>query len=227
MDQNNKDIQRIRMMSFFVEATQEIIDREGIEGVTARKVAQRAGYNPATLYNYFENLDYLVGFSSIKYLRDYHRSLLEEVEGIKDPEARFLKVWEKFCYYSYHNPKIYRAIFFKTPHYTVCELFQYYFKMFPQELDAHDKDIQAMLQGCTLAARNMTVLVEVLEAGILKPMTREEITQLNEMMISLYRGILTELIEDEISQEQIPHLVEKTMGYLKRLLDGVRQTQSP
>ena len=53
-------------MSFFVEAVQKIIEEEGIDAVTIRKVSKLAGYNPATLYNYFDNIDYLVGFASIK-----------------------------------------------------------------------------------------------------------------------------------------------------------------
>lgn len=44
---SNKAIQRKRMIRYFVEATQSIIDQEGIEGITIRKVAKLAGYNSA------------------------------------------------------------------------------------------------------------------------------------------------------------------------------------
>ncbi len=47
-------------MTYFIDATNEIIENEGIESVTIRKVANLAGYNSATIYNYFENLDHLI-----------------------------------------------------------------------------------------------------------------------------------------------------------------------
>lgn len=42
------------MWKYFVDATAEIIEEEGVENVTIRKVADRAGYNSATIYNYFQ-----------------------------------------------------------------------------------------------------------------------------------------------------------------------------
>lgn len=45
--------QRVRMIKYFIDATIEIIEKEGYEGVTIRKVADIAGYNSATIYNYF------------------------------------------------------------------------------------------------------------------------------------------------------------------------------
>ena len=50
---DNKTIRKKRMRRYFVEAAKKIIQEEGIDGVTLRKVAKGAGYNGATLYNYF------------------------------------------------------------------------------------------------------------------------------------------------------------------------------
>ena len=46
-----------RNMMYFVEATEKILREEGIPGVTIRRIAAEAGYNSATLYNYFQDLD--------------------------------------------------------------------------------------------------------------------------------------------------------------------------
>lgn len=218
LDQSNKDIQRIRTMSFFVEATHKIIDEEGIDAVTVRKVSKLAGYNPATLYNYFENLDYLVGFASIKYLQDYHQSLKEDVEPILDPEQRFLAIWEKFLIYSFEKPKIYQALFFKTPRYSMCDFFDYYFRMFPEELDEHTVDIQRMMKGCQLTSRNMYVLLNVIEARGVQ-LSSLQIHQMNDLMITVYRGKLSECIDDGWDAEQRAHEVRKTTTYMKILLD--------
>lgn len=215
---NNKDIQRLRTMSYFVEATHKIIEEEGIDAVTVRKVSKLAGYNQATLYNYFENLDYLVGFASIKYLQDYHQSLKDEAEPITDPVERFIKIWEIFCKASFEKPKIYRSLFFKTPHYSLCDFFDYYFKMFPEELNEHTIDIQRMMKGCRLTARNMFIL-ETAMASKARKISAAKLHQINEMMITLFRGKLSECIEDQWTEEQKAWEVEKTVGYVKALLD--------
>ena len=55
-----KQIQKARIIHYFIEAAVKIIDEEGIEGVSIRKVADIAGYNSATLYNYFDDLPHLL-----------------------------------------------------------------------------------------------------------------------------------------------------------------------
>ena len=52
---DKKEIQRQRMMKYFIEAGKQIILEEGVKNVTVRKVADLAGYSYATLYNYFED----------------------------------------------------------------------------------------------------------------------------------------------------------------------------
>ncbi len=213
----NKEIQKLRIMSYFVRATNKIIETEGIDSVTVRKVANMAGYNPATLYNYFENIDYLVGFASIKYLNEYHKSLLDEVEKVEDPLERFLKVWEKFCFFSFRKPKIYRAIFFTTPNFTVCELFEYYFKMFPEELGGHADDIQRMMKGCTIHARNLSILRDLRDKAY-KDISNDVMMDSNDMMITIYRGFLTEVIEDVKTEHDLDKKTKLMLDYIKLIL---------
>lgn len=40
-----------------LEASQTIIERDGLVGLSAREIARAIGYSPGTLYNIFENLD--------------------------------------------------------------------------------------------------------------------------------------------------------------------------
>lgn len=56
----NKELQRRRMMGYFIDAAIQIIDEEGVEAVSARRVAELAGYSYATIYNYFKDLNDLL-----------------------------------------------------------------------------------------------------------------------------------------------------------------------
>lgn len=58
-------IQGERMRGYFLAAARELIRGEGLEVVSARNVAQRAGYSYATLYNYFKDIRDLI-FSCVQ-----------------------------------------------------------------------------------------------------------------------------------------------------------------
>jgi AcrR family transcriptional regulator len=56
----NKEIQEKRMRDYFIQATREILKGEGIESISVRNIADRAGYSYATLYNYFRDINDLI-----------------------------------------------------------------------------------------------------------------------------------------------------------------------
>ena len=48
----NRQEKRKRIMSYFINATIELMEKEGIENLTIRKVAEQAKYNSATLQTF-------------------------------------------------------------------------------------------------------------------------------------------------------------------------------
>lgn len=58
---------KLAIKKLFIDTTVTIIKEEGVEKVSIRKIAKITGYNSATLYTYFKNLDYLILLSSIKF----------------------------------------------------------------------------------------------------------------------------------------------------------------
>ena len=69
------NIKRKRVMILFIEAAEKMLRESGLASVSIRKVASEVGYNSATLYNYFEDLEHLILFASVRYLREYVASL--------------------------------------------------------------------------------------------------------------------------------------------------------
>lgn len=59
------------MRKYFVEAAIEIIEEEGTKAVTIRKVADQAGYNGATICNYFSEFSRLLFFASMRLMKEY------------------------------------------------------------------------------------------------------------------------------------------------------------
>ena len=49
-----------QLRELILDAAQDIIEAQGIAGLSAREIARRIGYSPGTIYNMFENLDDVV-----------------------------------------------------------------------------------------------------------------------------------------------------------------------
>ena len=119
-------------MSYFINATIELMEKEGIENLTIRKVAEQAKYNSATLYHYFSNLDELELFASVKCLDEYmQETLIHKAEG-KDFQEWYLGQWRCFCRHSFQRPRIYNFLFF-SPEGTqnLNEVFRRYYEIYP------------------------------------------------------------------------------------------------
>jgi AcrR family transcriptional regulator len=209
----NKEMQRKRTMSYFINAADELIEEEGIKNITLRKVANKAGYNSATIYNYFENFDHLIFYAAMRYIKDYALALPGYLKDTQNAMDRFLKVWECFCNYSYIRPEIYYAIFFpnldKDMEHYVIE----YYKLFPEELGNQSEGVSTMLLKHNITERGMTTVRQCIEEGFIK---EEDAEQFNDMTLLIYEGMLMRIIRNKISYEDA---IKNTMEYIKSIVE--------
>lgn len=66
-------------MRIFIEATKSLMDSVGEEGLSIRKIAAKAGYNSATIYNYFQDLDELMLFGSVSFFAMFSKRSWKDV----------------------------------------------------------------------------------------------------------------------------------------------------
>jgi AcrR family transcriptional regulator len=71
--------QQLRAM--VLDAAQEIIEAQGLAGLSAREIARRIGYSPGTIYNIFANLDDVVLNVEARVLDALDRRLSEALQG--------------------------------------------------------------------------------------------------------------------------------------------------
>lgn len=109
-----KEKQRERMMGYFKEATRKIIESEGIDSVSARKVGEEAGYSYATLYNYFSDLNHLL----IHVAFDYMSECFEVMKGVKNehlsPVDQVIAYAE--CYFKFfdNHPRAFELVYLRN-----------------------------------------------------------------------------------------------------------------
>ncbi|MGD9202158.1 MAG: TetR/AcrR family transcriptional regulator [Chitinispirillia bacterium] len=104
-------IQEERIKGYFINAAQEIIRGEGVGVVSARNVAERAGYSYATLYNYFKDIRDLI-FSCIEgFLKECKDFIESQTCGIKSGEERLMAIIENYVRFFIQYPGIFDLLF--------------------------------------------------------------------------------------------------------------------
>lgn len=107
---DKKEIRQQRVKSYFIDATCEIIRKDGIKGLNIRKVADMAGYHYSTIYKYFKDFPHLIVLSVMQFL-DEANKYIEENSKSEDPIEYYIDSWGAFCRYSLENLNIFSSIF--------------------------------------------------------------------------------------------------------------------
>lgn len=190
----NRKLKEKRMLTFFIEAAQEIMVEEGINAITLRKVADIAGYNGATLYNYFKDLDHLILFASLKYLKLYNLEVVRQLKNCKNEREKLIMMWETFCKISFKNPQPFYQIFFNKHSGSLESIIKKYYELFPEDIGTKTKDLQPILAGAKLDERNKIAIIRIAKE---ENQSWINIDLMNEMMIALYHDLILKRISDD------------------------------
>ena len=206
-------IRQLRTMTYFIEAAHEIIRDEGINAVTIRNTAEKAGYTSATLYNYFENLNHLVFLAALNHLEEYNAALPRYLAGCKNSVERYMAVSECFSEFAYSKPDIYELLFFAQKDAKREEYMRQYYELFPRKAP---KDGPAPLGKIfhvnNINSRSALMLEDCVEEGYL---TRESADDFNEVALMVSKCILQDVRTGVLTKQEA---TEKTTKYYRQLL---------
>lgn len=214
---DKKFIQKKRIINYFIDAVKQIEAEEGLNAVTIRKVADIAGYNSATLYNYFENLDHLLLFASMDYFRDYVSELPAKLEGVSDPIDRYIAIAECFYRNGFKYPKNFYAIFFAKVSNSINHYIKEYYELFPIDVGEMDHDIREIADGKDLFYRDSISMKKCIEEGYF---TKEDGLELNEIMVYVFESFLYRVIHDQLDSE---YANQKIVKYLHNMIQKYRK----
>lgn len=187
---NNLTLKRKRIMIYFIEAAEKLIRQNGIENLSIRKIATEAGYNSATIYNYFNDLEQLTMFASICYLREYVSQLEKELK----PEMRaidsYRTIYHCFNRNALRYPEIYHNIFFgKYSGELASVLHLYYHELFPNELENFSEETRTMLVQGSMVERDRATMERMVQEGDIQA-DKAEITL--DLIVALHQNFLYE-----------------------------------
>lgn len=211
--ESNRELQRNRMRKYFLDSAVEIIDEEGIEHLTIRKVAAKAGYNSATLYNYFENLDNLKLFASMTYLDEYIDNIAEYLKDAKTSFDIYRANWRCFIHYSFQKPAIYYAIFFADLERNLEYYFERYYKAYPLKTENQPPLIQKMLHTNSIEKRSAILVDQCIADGFF---TKEDGRFMDNVILDVYETMLNRVNRKKITPERAEEILNHTLTKLTK-----------
>ena len=113
---DKKELQKQRMMKYFIDAAKTLMKQEDMKEISVRKIADLAGYSYATLYNYFRDLDHLLWYVIIDILDE----LAEKIQKVVEDENttgidKIKEACRIYIYYFLENPNAFRLMFTNHP----------------------------------------------------------------------------------------------------------------
>ncbi|VDH00328.1 transcriptional regulator BetI [Lysinibacillus sphaericus] len=215
---DKKMLQKSRMWKYFVEAATEIIEEEGARAVTIRKVADRAGYNSATIYNYFDEFSHLLFFASMRLMKDYTVEVTRRMNEESCALDQYVTAWECFCEYSFKQPDIFHSVFIRDLGDNPDHLLEKYYEFYPADLVDVPEEIRMSLLEQNVVKRGNPILKRAVEQGNLDA---DKIESLNEVTILIWQGMLMNFLNNRI--EATPdEAASRTMFYVKEIINRLK-----
>lgn len=176
------DAQKRQKRIQFINAAKELIDLEGFQNVSIRKIAQRAGFHNSTLYLYFQDLNQLLMLASMKYFGEYSHALNHLSHEARTPIEQFIKIWNYFFDTVLEEPLVFYNFFFGKDSDNLYNIMNTYYELFPEEREYFSDDIEIMYFGRNLTERSLHLLKILLSEDT--AVTPDNLEILNEISVA-------------------------------------------
>lgn len=208
------DIQKRENLIHFIKVTQQIIEEEGIQKVSIRKIAALSGFHNSTIYLYFSDLDELVMLASIMRFQQYSAALERQSEKQADAYDNFFNIWECFCESAFQYACVFNNFFFGKYSDNLPRFLNIYYDLFPNEKNKYTKDIEAMYFGKNYTERCMKILLPLVDDKR-TCVTAENVEIINDLTVSYCQYLLGQkCANDTISSEKLQDKLMSSIRFL-------------
>ena len=99
-----------QLRELILDAAQDIIQVQGLAGLSAREIARRIEYSPGTIYNMFENLDDVVLHVEARVLEALDKRL-STLCRTATPAGRVSRLAQAYLAFTHENPRLWNLLF--------------------------------------------------------------------------------------------------------------------
>lgn len=105
------DHSREEIQTMAIDAAAKLVEAEGFQSLTARKVASSIGYTVGTLYHVFRNFDDLVIHLNARTIDEMAALIQQQTRKKRNPEVRIRTMAEYYVQYATNHPDRWRLVF--------------------------------------------------------------------------------------------------------------------
>jgi AcrR family transcriptional regulator len=98
------------LRGMILDAARDIIETQGLVGLSAREIARRIGYSPGTIYNIYDNLDDVILHVEAGVLDALEVRLAEVLKTASGPEA-LPELARAYLAFTHEKPKLWNLLF--------------------------------------------------------------------------------------------------------------------
>jgi AcrR family transcriptional regulator len=99
-----------QLRELILDAAQDIIQVQGLAGLSAREIARRIEYSPGTIYNMFENLDDVVLHVEARVLEALDKRLSALLQD-GNPTDRVNRLAQAYLAFTHEQPRLWNLLF--------------------------------------------------------------------------------------------------------------------
>ena len=106
-----REQQKAELRAAILAAAQREFERHGYENFSLRRVAERIGYSPTTIYLYFQNKDDLLLETVKSGFAAFDRAMVEAAQTSDEPLQQLRALGRAYLEFGISNPTLYRLMF--------------------------------------------------------------------------------------------------------------------
>lgn len=202
----------------YLECVYRLIEEEGMEAVSIRRVAKEMGSNSATLYRHFDSVEHLICMAAVRYLEPYLNDIKESGALAKNPLQQNFKLWEKFCTYSFEKPEIFEMLFFGQYKDNLMDIMYEYYDIYKGGFIDLDAFSITFLFTSDIFERNYMFYRRAANQGLF---SMEYAQMYSDLQVYAYHGMLLECITNHYTGADTERMIRKFIDYDNKLLSMI------
>lgn len=201
-----KTEQKIELREKILNSAREMVLKNGYGDLSIRKLAEKIGYAPGTIYLYFESRDAIVREICLRGFAELGKTMQTAAKKKSEPKKRLAALLKSYADFAVNNPETYHLSFMEDPKFT-----EEMFRNAPLETEngAGRQALQTIIDE----------FKKLKESGEISE--KEDENLLAEVFWTAIHGIVSlKLIYPAIPFNSVEKLVDKT---IKTLLKGLEK----
>lgn len=191
---DKKSLQRERTKRYFIDAAKQIIKTKGLAQISARNVAELAGYSYATIYNYFSDLNDLLWYVTVDLIEEMAEMLRPIYQAGADPAWLLKQGYRDYASYYLAHPEVYHFLFHA-------------------QIGQPSAEVEPMLKMNQIGEQQERVLRDCVAQGLISP---EDAPILAQLLVTIVHGLLSMHFSSyqQLSQTELFLALEQNIDFI-------------